>query len=111
MGDPRMRAAVRPDRSPSSASETAESLYKTPALVSHHVRCGKPSCRCASGDLHGPYFYRFWRAGGTLVKTYVPRPDVEQVRRSWLNLGCQHLRVVDLKALEAVPVVGVDENA
>jgi hypothetical protein len=38
-------------------------------------RCGKPTCRCARGELHGPYFYRFWREGGRLRKVYV-RPDV-----------------------------------
>jgi hypothetical protein len=47
------------------------------------VRCGKPNCRCASGeraDLHGPYYYRFWREGGRLRKRYVPRKEVEAVR-------------------------------
>ncbi len=43
-------------------------------------RCGKPNCRCASGELHGAYFYRFWREKGKLRKQYVPRADVERVR-------------------------------
>ena len=42
------------------------------------VRCGHPGCRCASGRLHGPYFYRFWRDGGRLRKQYVRRSDVER---------------------------------
>ncbi len=54
------------------------------AVCAQWKRCGKPSCRCASGDLHGPYFYRFWRAGGRLRKTYVPRADVEQARQACL---------------------------
>ena len=47
------------------------------------VRCGKPNCTCASGnseDLHGPYYYRFWREDGRLRKQYVPLDEVEEVR-------------------------------
>jgi hypothetical protein len=43
-------------------------------------RCGKPNCRCAKGELHGAYFYRFWREGVKLRKQYIPRSQVEQVR-------------------------------
>lgn len=46
------------------------------------VRCGKPTCRCASrehSDLHGPYYYRFWWDRGRLCKTYVPRADLASV--------------------------------
>jgi hypothetical protein len=43
-------------------------------------RCGKPKCRCARGQLHGPYYYRCWREGGKLRKTYVRPAEVEQVR-------------------------------
>jgi hypothetical protein len=43
-------------------------------------RCGRGNCRCASGALHGPYFYRFWRQDGHLRKAYVPREEVEAVR-------------------------------
>lgn len=28
------------------------------------MRCGKPTCRCAAGQLHGPYWYRYYRKGG-----------------------------------------------
>ncbi|MEM8549672.1 MAG: DUF6788 family protein [Verrucomicrobiota bacterium] len=63
-------------------------LPKTPAELPGTVceqwkRCGKPACRCASGhpeELHGPYFYRFWREGGRLRKAYVPRDRVAEVR-------------------------------
>jgi len=26
--------------------------------------CGKPSCRCARGEWHGPYWSHRWRGGG-----------------------------------------------
>ena len=63
-----------------SALETAESLYKTPALVSHHVRCGKATCRCVDGAGHGPYWFLRWREGGIQRRRYVRRADVPAVR-------------------------------
>lgn len=36
-------------------------------------RCGKPSCRCARGDLHGPYTYlSVPGTGGRSRSVYVP---------------------------------------
>ena len=51
-------------------------------VLPQYVRCGKPSCRCSRKPktLHGPYFYRFFRAGGRLRKTYVPRGQLDDVR-------------------------------
>ncbi len=52
-------------------------------VLPQYVRCGKTTCRCHSRrreDLHGPYFYRFFRENGRLRKTYVPKDRVEQVR-------------------------------
>lgn len=45
-----------------------------------YVRCGTSGCRCERGDLHGPYYYRFFWAGGKLRKRYVRLRDVEAVR-------------------------------
>jgi len=50
------------------------------AVIAQYVRCGKPACRCASGSLHGPYWYRFFREEGRLFKQYIPGAEVEQVR-------------------------------
>ncbi len=44
------------------------------------MRCGKSNCRCRTGELHGPYYYRFWRDGDRLRKEYVPRSRVGEVR-------------------------------
>ena len=41
-------------------------LPKTGSLQPEWRRCGKPRCRCASGPLHGPYWYLRWREGGRL---------------------------------------------
>jgi len=37
------------------------------------VRCGKASCKCVGehGELHGPYWYAYWREEGRLNSRYV----------------------------------------
>ena len=61
------------------------------AICPQMVKCGKPNCKCARGELHGPYFYRFTRDQyGRLHKQYVRRSEVEawrqlcERRREWL---------------------------
>ncbi len=49
-------------------------------------RCGKQGCRCGSGELHGPYWYRRWREGGRQRKAYVPRNRIMAVQRA-ISLG------------------------
>jgi hypothetical protein len=51
------------------------------SLVSQTRRCGKPGCRCADGDGHGPYTYLSVRTGGSARLRYVPAAQVSAVRR------------------------------
>lgn len=64
-----------------SATDFAQTFYKTPALIGYSIRCGKPNCRCASTDYrHGPYRALFWRdASGQLCRRYVPKAEVARV--------------------------------
>jgi hypothetical protein len=48
-------------------------------LVSDWMRCGKPSCACARGRLHGPYLSLRWREGGRQRRHYVRRQDAATV--------------------------------
>jgi hypothetical protein len=59
-----------------------KALPKTlPGVVCRQwVRCGRPGCRCARGQLHGPYHYHFARENGRLRKRYVKAADLERVR-------------------------------
>jgi hypothetical protein len=41
--------------------------------------CGKRSCRCARGRLHGPYFYRVWSSRGRRMKEYIRLAAVAEV--------------------------------
>jgi hypothetical protein len=51
------------------------------SLVSQTRRCGKPSCRCAEGDGHGPYTYLSVRTGGNTRLRYVPAAQMPAVQR------------------------------
>ena len=35
------------------------------------VKCGKLACRCAIGQLHGPYWYAYQRQGSRVKSWYV----------------------------------------
>ncbi|MFL6211816.1 MAG: DUF6788 family protein [Pyrinomonadaceae bacterium] len=60
------------------------------AVCAQMVRCGKANCKCALGELHGPYFYHFVRVNGALVKRYIKAQDVAGMRAA-----CTARRAVD----------------
>lgn len=43
-------------------------------------RCGKEGCRCAEGELHGPYLYLSVRTGARSHLLYIPSAMAEDVR-------------------------------
>lgn len=46
------------------------------AIDARFLRCGKANCKCAKGDLHGPYYVRRWREYGKRYSKYVKKSDV-----------------------------------
>lgn len=42
-------------------------------VVKKWKKCGKKNCRCAQGDLHGPYLYLQWREGNRVYQEYLGR--------------------------------------
>jgi hypothetical protein len=52
------------------------------SLLSQQRRCGKAGCRCARGELHGPYVYlSLGREARSARLVYVPEAMSEAVRR------------------------------
>jgi hypothetical protein len=49
-------------------------------VVAQWVKCGTQDCHCARGELHGPYWYRFYRDGSKVRKDYVRPAELEAVR-------------------------------
>lgn len=65
-----------------SETKPIQSLPKEAVRGSVHLefkKCGCRSCRCSSGTLHGPYFYRRWRDGTRQRKEYVRTAEVPNV--------------------------------
>ena len=50
------------------------------SLVSQMRRCGKEGCRCAQGELHGPYVYLSISRGSDRRLLYVPAELADVVR-------------------------------
>lgn len=79
------------------------------------VRCGKPNCRCARGERHGPYLYRRWREGGRQRRSYVKPAAAAQVAEAlneWRRLHppARSMRslLADLRRL--APPLDVEED-
>src|SRR2546422_10255784 len=51
------------------------------SLVEQTRRCGKEGCRCARGELHGPYVYLSVGRGKGARLLYVPAQLAEAARR------------------------------
>jgi hypothetical protein len=52
------------------------------SLLIQQRRCGKPGCRCARGELHGPYGYlSIGRNAPGARLLYVPEAMAQEVRR------------------------------
>lgn len=64
------------------------------AVCASYARCGKANCRCASGQLHGPYFHRYQWHNGRMIKEYVRLADVEETRKA-----CDKYRALQRKLL------------
>jgi hypothetical protein len=50
------------------------------SLRKRHLRCGKRSCRCRSGALHGPYYY-FEPSRQHGKWRYIPKERLSEVRQ------------------------------
>ena len=46
------------------------------AICRQMIRCGRSNCKCAKGQLHGPYYYRFFYIGGRQYKKYVKKGEL-----------------------------------
>jgi uncharacterized protein DUF6788 len=68
--------------------------YLAGSLVEQSRRCGKPGCRCVTGELHGPYVYlSVGKARGRRGMVYVSEALAGLVRRRVL-VGEQSQRLL-----------------
>ena len=62
-------------------------------------RCGKAGCRCAEGELHGPYIYVSVRVGDRSRLLYVPTEAVEAVTRRVETTGHIEAALAEISAI------------
>jgi hypothetical protein len=94
---------VKPGRELIEVSRQGAKCYRL-----EKTRCGKKSCRCARGELHGPYWYAYYRENGRVRCEYVGKSLPEHVslenraRKACKNAEAEHRRaakiVAELKA-------------
>jgi hypothetical protein len=71
------------------------------SLAEQSRRCGRPGCRCADGEPHGPYAYFTPRPGGRGRARYVPAALEDAVRR-YLRRGAEvETALAEISAINA----------
>jgi hypothetical protein len=71
---------MAPHLQPKQQQMTVAGLPQPVSLQREWRRCGTPTCRCASGRLHGPYWYLRWRDRGRQRRHYVSSQRVDATR-------------------------------
>ena len=67
-------------------AERAGSHHPTEHAADHKsyrsemVRCGKKGCKCAEGELHGPYWYAYWTEKGKTRSPYIGKQLPEGIK-------------------------------
>jgi hypothetical protein len=75
------------------------------SVIEQRRRCGKEGCRCARGELHGPYTYVVLpRAGGQTRSVYVPAGAAQAVRdgaavSSSVRAALEEISVINIELL------------
>jgi hypothetical protein len=73
-------------------------LPKKMAICEQYRKCGKAGCRCINGELHGPYYFHFYRVNGQLKKTYIRKADAKDLWEMYcLRRETQRKRAADRK--------------
>lgn len=67
------RAAAR--RMARKGQQTIKKTYRL-----ERVRCGSKNCKCAEGQMHGPYWYAYWTEGGRTRSQYIGKKLPKGVR-------------------------------
>src|SRR5215210_6824616 len=85
---------VEPSRHPSWVAENVRLLPKIEPLLGslqpELKRCGKPTCHCARGELHGPYWSLRWREGNRQHRRYVRPSEISTVRAALATWRALH---------------------
>lgn len=73
--------AARAEKSSALKRAVAERTVDDRTYRLESIRCGKESCKCARGKLHGPYWYSYTRMGDKVTSQYIGKSlpkDIEK---------------------------------
>lgn len=62
-------------------------------ILTQFKQCGRSNCRCATGSLHGPYYYRVWMVQGKRIKNYVKKSELSGVQAGIIECRRQKAEV------------------
>lgn len=61
----------RSERVPPRKQVVEERIVENKTYRLEGIRCGKEKCKCARGQLHGPYWYSYMRIEGRVKSKYI----------------------------------------
>ncbi len=62
-------------------------------IYSTYKKCGNKRCRCAKGELHGPFNYISKRVDGKTILTFVRRADEDKIKKEAQNYR-EYIKVI-----------------
>ena len=63
------------------------------SLYSTYKKCGNKRCRCAKGELHGPFNYLSKRVDGKTILTFVRKADENKITKEAENYR-EYIKVI-----------------
>ncbi len=63
------------------------------SIYSTYKKCGNKRCRCAKGELHGPFSYISKRVDGKTVLSFVRRADEKKITKEAQNYR-EYIKVI-----------------
>jgi len=68
-----LKSIIEPLPVPTRSDREVVEIKKIKGVTYRHekIRCGKPTCKCAKGSLHGPYWYAYSKKNGKLSSKYI----------------------------------------
>src|SRR5215210_1824397 len=73
--------ADRVEKPPSRKQTVAEQTLENKTYRLESIRCGKETCKCTRGKLHGPYWYSYSRVKDKVTSQYIGKKlpkDIEK---------------------------------
>ena len=75
------------EKPPSRKQTVAEQTLENKTYRLESIRCGKEKCKCARGQLHGPYWYSYTRVKDKVTSQYIGKSLPKDIERRLKKLN------------------------